>query len=167
MLHTIISIFLSIFILIVCYTDIRYKKIYNWTTLSFFISAMALHGWFGSFHGIFDALLGAFLGLGLLILPFVWGWVGGGDVKFLATSGAFVGTSIVMHGTLYGLILFGLVALIVLALQGKLKYVFRNIGFALLYRNFSTISPTGSLPLGVFLGIGILLRWYCSLFLPG
>jgi prepilin peptidase CpaA len=34
------------------------------------------------------SVLGFFVGVGLLILPFAFGWIGAGDVKYLGVIGA-------------------------------------------------------------------------------
>jgi Flp pilus assembly protein protease CpaA len=43
-------------------------------------------------HGLLDAVGGATVALGLLIVPFSLQWMGGGDVKLAMVCGAFLGT---------------------------------------------------------------------------
>ncbi|MEW5762416.1 MAG: peptidase A24, partial [Bacillota bacterium] len=116
------------------------------------------------------ALQGLGLGLALLLLPFVLGGVGGGDVKFLAAVGALGGPAFVWRAFLYGALTGGVLALGLLLRRRELWRVLRKIG-GLLYarlRHLPPAEPLGTLeagaadrlPYGLALGLGVVAALY-------
>jgi prepilin peptidase CpaA len=71
--------------------DLRARVIRNWLTLSLMLSGLVQSFLPGATVSPGNAFLGLLVGLGLLILPFAIGAIGGGDVKLLAAIGAWVG----------------------------------------------------------------------------
>ncbi len=71
--------------------DWRSRRIPNFLTfggaLAGIVFQTAVMGW----AGLFQALTGLLLGLGLLLLPYILGGMGAGDVKALAALGAWLG----------------------------------------------------------------------------
>ncbi|MGI6655706.1 MAG: prepilin peptidase [Desulfobulbus sp.] len=61
-------------------------------------------------EGVFLSLTGALLGGGLLLLPYLRGMVGGGDLKLLAALGAWLGPGAVFSLFLYATVAGGLLA---------------------------------------------------------
>jgi prepilin peptidase CpaA len=66
-------------------------KVPNWLTFPFVISGWAYHLATGGFSGFQSSLVGAALGLGLLLIPYAIGGMGAGDVKLFAGVGAWTG----------------------------------------------------------------------------
>ncbi len=77
--------------LVMAVGDWRTRRIPNYLTfggaLAGIVFQTAVFGW----PGLAQALLGLFLGLGLLLLPYILGGMGAGDVKALAALGAWLG----------------------------------------------------------------------------
>ena len=100
--------------------DLRTRKIPNYLTFGAALAGLAFNFIFAGWGGLADGVLGLFLGFGLLILPYILGGMGAGDVKALAALGAWLGPK----GTLYLFIYMGLaggvMALAVLAWNGIL-----------------------------------------------
>src|SRR5437868_12050519 len=78
------------------FTDLRFHKIYNWTTYPGILLALAVNlfenGWddgIPGHPGLKDSLAGLALCGGLMLVSFVFFNVGGGDVKLIAMVGAF------------------------------------------------------------------------------
>ena len=156
------TIILMVFIMAVCYCDIRYKKIYNWLTLPFLILSVVINIYISGVHGLLISILGLLTGFFMLLIPFILRWVGAGDVKFLAAAGSLVGYKVIFHSTLLGLILFGIAASIYLIIHKRFKTFFMELYltlFAFKGKGAGIIQTTGSLPMGVFLGIGIIIYW--------
>lgn len=74
--------------------DWRTRKIPNYLTLGGVVFGLALHGADAGLRGAAFALLGAVLCLGLPLVQFARGEMGGGDVKLFAAVGAIVGPSV-------------------------------------------------------------------------
>jgi prepilin peptidase CpaA len=94
--------------------DLKTNKIPNWLTFSailfFFSNRFAV----GGLNGIQLGLYGTFLGIGLLLFPYLLGWMGAGDVKLLGAVGCAVGVNGVILAFLFSAIFGGLLALITL-----------------------------------------------------
>jgi prepilin peptidase CpaA len=88
---------------ITIWTDGRQHKIYNKVLLPFFFIALLIQPIIG--------LEGAALGFLFLLLPYLFGGIGAGDVKLLAVYGALLGPHLIITAFFYGAILGGLVAL--------------------------------------------------------
>lgn len=116
--------------------------------------------------GIGYALAGLLIGGGLLLIPFLQGGLGAGDVKLMAAVGSLLGPVPVLRALLFGFLLGGLAAVIVLARHGKLLYTLRKIVLILtqifLFRKTALSvmeqdSEKMAIPLGVALAAGTLL----------
>lgn len=80
--------------------DVRNRLIRNWLTFALVLSGVTQSfAPFGAVRTVSpaDSLLGLLTGLGLPLILFVIGAIGGGDVKLLAGIGAWVGVSGVLH----------------------------------------------------------------------
>lgn len=94
--------------------DVRRRRVPNVLVAAFTIGALTI-AWAGDgAPGITRAACGFGLGLGLLLVPFALGQVGGGDAKFLGTIGAFLGPRLTLDAFLVGSILGGIMALLAL-----------------------------------------------------
>lgn len=91
--------------------DIRSSRIPNWLTFPSMGFALAMHAWFNGIHGTLFCLAGLGAGLGLLLLFYVAGGIGAGDVKLMAAIGAMVGPHGVLAVALLSALTGGLYAL--------------------------------------------------------
>ena len=108
------------------YTDIRTKRIPNLVTIPIALIGLVYHLLAaGSVAGLFYALKGLFLGCLLLIIPFMLGGMGGGDVKLLGALGALVGPVAVFWAFLYGAMAGGGIALFIM-IRGAGLPLFKN-----------------------------------------
>ncbi|OQX64114.1 MAG: hypothetical protein B5M55_06490 [Desulfococcus sp. 4484_242] len=91
--------------LIAVYTDIRAGVIPNIITFPAIFCGMVFHlRYMGWNEGLFFALKGLVVGGALLIIPFILGGMGGGDLKLLAAVGTWLGGPAVLNVFLYGAI---------------------------------------------------------------
>lgn len=97
-----------IIIMLAIYYDWRYRRIPNWLVLYTLPLIWGWHYYQGGWPELKGSLLGWLVGLGLLILPFLVGGMGAGDVKFLAAIGAWAGGKVALYTFLAGAILGGL-----------------------------------------------------------
>ena len=81
-----------LFALVMGWYDARTKRIPNYLNLCCAWRGWAISWGFTAWPGLTDGLLGMVLGFGLLVLFYVKGGMGAGDVKALAALGARRGT---------------------------------------------------------------------------
>ena len=117
--------------LIAGWTDWRHRRIPNWLTVPGFLAGvganLVLNGW----TGLKASLLGAVLGLGLL-LPFVLlRSLGAGDWKLAGALGAFSGPGVLVDLLLGSIFVAGAMALVLVIYKGRLLQTVRNIGHIL------------------------------------
>jgi len=95
----------------IAWGDLKTRRIPNYLTFGAALAGLGFqlgyHGWSGMVGG----LLGLALGFGLLIVPYILGGMGAGDVKALAALGAWLGPNQTLHLFLYLAIAGGVMAL--------------------------------------------------------
>jgi len=100
--------------------DVRTHRIPNYLTLATALTGLSYQLAFHGGWGMADGLLGMALGFACLILPYVWGGMGAGDVKALAALGAWLGPARTLFLFFYMGVAGGLIALGVLWWRGLL-----------------------------------------------
>lgn len=108
-------------------TDLRSFRIPNYITLPLFAAGILFHSLSPDGQGAGFALYGAMVGLACLLLFYVLGGIGAGDVKLLAASGAWVGPSAVLVIALVAALLAGLYALVLVWRTGAWQEHFAKI----------------------------------------
>lgn len=110
-------IFISVCLALLAATivDLRSQRIPNALTIPVALTALALHTLNQGPAGLWFSLGGLGLGLALMLAPFLFGVMGGGDVKLMAAVGAWVGPQLVLTSFLFTSIAGGLYALVVLS----------------------------------------------------
>jgi prepilin peptidase CpaA len=114
------------------WTDLRSRRIPNWLTVPGLLigvaGSTALSGW----GGLKSSLLGAGVGLALL-LPFVLlRSLGAGDWKLAGALGAFAGPAALVDLLLGSVFVAGLMALALVIYKGRIRQTMRNIGHILI-----------------------------------
>jgi prepilin peptidase CpaA len=108
--------------------DWRYRRIPNWLTVPGLVVGVAVntavHGW----PGLKTSLLGAGLGL-VVLLPFVLiRALGAGDWKLTGALGAFLGPGLLGTVLIGSMLVAGVMALALVVYKGRLLQTLRNIG---------------------------------------
>ena len=124
-------LFLDIILLVVLipslYYDLVQNRIPNFLTVSgmtFGILAAFLLGTSAQIQG---HLFGLVLGFGLFYILYLFGWVGGGDVKLMGAIGSLKGVVFLVNVIVYTSILGGLIALVFLLKALLKKEGLRNL----------------------------------------
>jgi prepilin peptidase CpaA len=117
--------------LIAGWTDLRNRRIPNWLTVPGLIIGVAANTVLGGWSGLKTSLLGAAIGLALL-LPFVLlRSLGAGDWKLAGALGAFAGPSLLVNLLLGSVFVAGLMAVVLIIYKGRIRQTLRNIGHIL------------------------------------
>ncbi len=156
-----VDIFLLIILVICVITDIKNRKIYNKVIFPALLAAFVFHFASGGWEGLSHSFIGFLIGLGLLLIPYLLGGMGAGDVKLLALIGALKGGSFVFQSFLYIAIFGALMALaIILFRKGVLTsilYYFASLkGGVRLPGGISKGSLTATYPYGVPIAAGVI-----------
>lgn len=89
--------FASLFFLVICATDTLQGKIPNLATLSLLLVGLWFNLRSNGLSGLALSVAGLLAGLALLIVPYLLGGMGGGDIKALAALGALLGPESVLQ----------------------------------------------------------------------
>jgi prepilin peptidase CpaA len=110
---------LLVLLLVAAMIDLRTFRIPNLITMPFAVGALTYYGVLYGYVGLLFSLAGLVVGLSLLLLPYLMGGLGGGDVKLLAMVGAFLGPKAVVSAFLFIAIIGGLYSVCTLLLHHK------------------------------------------------
>lgn len=117
--------------LVAGWTDLRSRRIPNWLTVPAVLVGIAANAALNGWSGLKTSLIGAGLGLALL-LPFVLlRSLGAGDWKLAGALGAFVGQERLIALLLGSIFVAGLMALLLIIYKHRLRQTARNIGHIL------------------------------------
>ncbi len=148
------------------YTDWRSRRIPNWLTVPGLLLGVVANSLSLGWVGARDSLLGAGLGL-LLLLPFVMiRALGAGDWKLVGALGAFLGPQNLITVLLAAILVAGVMAVILVIWKKRFRQTLRNLG-RMLAAFFSLHLPGPELsldnpeslkvPFGVAVAIAVLL----------
>jgi prepilin peptidase CpaA len=108
--------------------DWRSRRIPNWLTVPGLVVGIAANSWATGWSGVKTSLLGALLGLGLL-LPFVLlRSLGAGDWKLVGALGAFLGPGPLTTVLLGAVFVAGAMAIGLIVYKGRSHQALRNMG---------------------------------------
>ncbi len=108
--------------------DWRSRRIPNWLTVPGFLVGVLVNVAVGGWLGLKTSLLGAGLGL-LVLLPFVFlRSLGAGDWKLAGALGAFVGWETMANLLMGSVFVAGVMALVLVIYKRRFKQTLRNIG---------------------------------------
>ena len=110
------------------WTDWRSRRIPNWLTVPALFAGVLLNSLSGGWAGFKGSLVGAGLGL-LILLPFVFiRSLGAGDWKLAGALGAFVGWQVLVDLLIGSIFVAGIMALILVIYKHRFVQTMRNIG---------------------------------------
>ena len=147
-------------------TDLRSRRIPNWLTVPGFLVGVAVNCVASGIAGLKASLLGAGLGL-LLLLPFVLlRSLGAGDWKLAGALGAFVGWSALIDLLVVSVFVAGIMAVVLVIYKGRVRETLRNMWHILI--SLVTLHMPGQavslenpqslkVPYGVALAVTVLL----------
>jgi len=156
-------------VLIICLiTDLKKRKIYNKVIFPALLLALLFNTILFGWSGFTTSFLGFLTGLGILLIPYLMGGMGAGDVKFLAVIGAINGTSFVLATAIFMALIGGLVGLGILlfkkGLFQRIKTLFQvlcGMRYGMkLTESFSKSSLKTTFPYGVAITGGAFVAFF-------
>jgi prepilin peptidase CpaA len=146
--------------------DVRTARIPNPLTYSALLAALVLRFAFLGLSGLKSGAIGMLVAGGLFLLLFMFGAMGGGDMKLMAAVGAWVGSMQVMTLILAAALAGGFLAVGRIIFTKMVGNTFRNIMRLISYRLTSGLQPHPELnvqssssqrvPFGVAIAVGAL-----------
>ena len=127
----ILFIALLLCLIISTITDLRSRQIPNLITFGLIFVALVSHVILSGWTGLFFSLKGFTCGLTLLLIPYLLGGMGAGDVKLLAAVGAVLGATHTLYTFLIIALTGGFVATIMLLVRKDFLSAMKRIGYAL------------------------------------
>jgi prepilin peptidase CpaA len=113
------------------WADYRSRRIPNWLTVSGFAVGVGLNVAAAGWAGLKTSLLGAALGL-LLLLPFVLlRSLGAGDWKLAGALGAFVGAGVLVNLLMGSILVAGIMAAALVIYKHRVRQTLRNMSHLL------------------------------------
>ena len=107
--------------------DWRYRRIPNWLTVPGLVAGIAVNAALSGWAGVKSSLLGAGLGL-LILLPFVLiRALGGGDFKLVGAVGALLGPGRLVDVLVVSMLVAGVMAAVLIAYKGRVRQSLRNM----------------------------------------
>ena len=117
---------------IAAWTDFRSRRIPNWLTVSALLVGITANSVVSGWSGLKASLLGAGLGL-LLLLPFVLlRSLGAGDWKLAGALGSFTGPTMLVGLLVWSVFVAGVMAVALIIYTGRVRQTMRNIGHILI-----------------------------------
>jgi prepilin peptidase CpaA len=106
--------------------DLKTRRVPNPLTMGIAATGLVLAATRLSGLSVAAAALGFSVGVGLMLLPYIFGAMGGGDVKLFAALGTFLGPWPTVQAFLYTLLAGGVLAVVVALQRRRLQETMRN-----------------------------------------
>ncbi len=113
-------------------TDVWRFKVYNALTLPLLVTGLLYHALADGTAGLSQSFTGLLFGFGVLLVPYILGGMGAGDVKFVAAVGAWLGLEPMVLVLLIGCLATGLYAFAVIIYHGGYRLAWVNLQLAIL-----------------------------------
>ncbi|TDL73866.1 prepilin peptidase [Rhodococcus qingshengii] len=157
-----------IIVLIIClFTDIKSRKILNTVTLPAIIFGLVINIFYTGFDGFMYSGRGFLVGLSLLLVPYMLGGMGAGDVKLMAAIGALMGTSFVFYSFIYTALIGGVLAIVLIFHKRGFMNTIKSFLFKVLFFRSSIgsmiISNDKKSSISFPYGVAIVLGTLCTL----
>ena len=122
-----IWLLVAVFAAIAGWTDWRWRRIPNWLTVPGLVVGIGANATTQGWTGVKDSLLGAGLGLALLLPLVLVRSLGAGDWKLAGALGAFLGPQRLIAVLLGTILVAGLMAIVLIVAKKRVGQTARNI----------------------------------------
>jgi prepilin peptidase CpaA len=153
-------------LLISLITDIKKRKILNIVTIPAILFGFIYYTVFLGLEGFLFSGKGFLLGLSLLLIPYLLGGMGAGDVKLMAAIGALMGTSFILYSFVYIALIGGFISVVLIMKKNGIKISLNSFCFQLFFirSNLGSllVSKDKSSSISFPYGIAIVFGTLCS-----
>ncbi|WP_409226787.1 A24 family peptidase [Gudongella sp. SC589] len=118
---------LLILVTVSSYHDVTSKRIPNFITIPVILWGLLTYTVFDGYAGLKFSGLGFLVGLGVFLVPYILGGMGGGDVKLMAAIGALKGWRFVLYTTVYTGLAGGVIVILILIKEKKLWITLKRV----------------------------------------
>ena len=101
--------------------DLKTRKIPNLLTVPAFVLGLIFQVWFGGLDGLWSALAGFGLGFGMLLVLWLIGGGGAGDVKLMGALGAWLGGRLTIYVLIFSTIFVALGSVLFLMVEWTMR----------------------------------------------
>jgi prepilin peptidase CpaA len=149
--------------------DLKERRIPNWLVLTGIITVLGYYLTKGNYHECLISLKGLGLGIALLLIPFLMGGMGAGDVKLLGMVGAFKGSVFVFNCFIWMALIGGFIAGVLLLKRHRLVDFIKRAGRGVLLARCKAIKLTDVIsteelsiyyPYGTAIGLGAVAAFF-------
>jgi prepilin peptidase CpaA len=160
-------------------TDVWKYCVYNALTFPLMATGLLYHGLFGGWPALTSSAFGMLFGLGVLIVPWLLGMVGAGDVKLMAGVGSWLGMPASLIAFVVASLAAGVLGVVFIVWRGNFRETLAN--FRLIFYRFVALknylasddmveeqarakdSRFRVLPFGVTVPVGVIgtVLWLC------
>ncbi|MFZ5353632.1 MAG: A24 family peptidase [Bacillota bacterium] len=155
---------MAILISVSLYNDLLYRKIPNKITVSAAVTGLAVNLVANSITGLFDSILAILLGFVLMLIPFLIGGIGGGDVKLIIAIGAISGMRFTFYTIIFTAMAGAAIALFIIICQKtflkSITNVWKYLISTILLRDLVPIDvdeKQSSFPYGLAIAAGVVI----------
>lgn len=108
-------------------TDLKFRRILNIVTFPAILSGLMIHSMVQGWEGFLFSGLGFMTGMATLLIPFLLGGMGAGDVKLMGAVGALMGPVFTLQAFVVVALIGGLISLLLIVKQNGLLYSLRTL----------------------------------------
>jgi prepilin peptidase CpaA len=158
---------LGIVLVVAVYTEVKENRIPNWLTLSGMLAGLLI-GYLDNQFVFWSSLIGLVIGSGFLFLFYIFGGVGGGDVKLMGAVGSLMGGHLIQMALFYTAMIWAFMAVMLLIWRRdswlRMERGLRGLAF---WRKPSPEQNPPSSPLTIPYGVAIAAGCLLALFIQG
>src|SRR5262249_45359398 len=114
-------------VVVAAVTDVWKFKVHNWLTVPLMLSGLAYRGIVGGWGALSDGAFGVLIGFGVLLILYLMGGMGAGDVKLMAGVGAWLGALPTFAVFLASSLAAGVYAVVLIVLCGSVRETLLNL----------------------------------------
>lgn len=155
---------LLVLALVITYFDVRYRRIPNKIVLAALIAGLIINPFFAGWNGLSAAILGCVLAFGLMMLLYLFGALGAGDVKLFAAIGSLLGVQLVLQTFLIVVFCGGFLAVISMFYTGTARITMYRVWTILVgflpgwqMPRYTATPDRHTIPYGVAITLGTLI----------